>query len=71
MKSFKEYLQEEQKPQDERPPVTVRWATEIHRRMSRGAPLKAIISNRILRTGEKIIVALPPEIDPIAKEKNR
>ena len=68
MKSFLEYLQEEQKPEDERPPVS---SQERHRRMSRGAALKAIISNRILRTGEKVGVALPPDIDPKAKEENR
>lgn len=68
MKTFKEYLQEEQKPEDERPPVS---SQERHRRMSRGAALRAILSNRILRTGEQVPVLLPPEIDPKAKEENR
>lgn len=69
MRSFKKYImEEEQKPEDERPPVS---RQEIHRRMSRGAILKWIKSNRILRTGEKVDVLLPPEIDPKAKEENR
>jgi hypothetical protein len=69
MKSFKKYLEEEYpKPEEERPPVR---PTERHRRMSKSAPLKAILTNRILQTGEKIIVGLPPDIDPKAKEENR
>ena len=68
MKTFKQYIREEQKPEDERPPVS---RQEIHRRMSRGAILRWIISNRILRTGEQVRVLLPPEIDPKAKEENR
>jgi hypothetical protein len=72
MKSFKQYLYEEETPKQddggERPPVSPQ---ERHRRMSRGAALRSIISNRILRDGKKIFVALPPDIDPKAKEENR
>ena len=67
MKSFKEYLQEEQ-PGGERPPVD---STERHRRNSRGGKLRGILSNRIVKVGTgdqrkevRVDVILPPEIDP-------
>ena len=67
MKSFKEYLQEEQ-PGGERLPVD---STERHRRNSRGGKLRGILSNRTVKVGTgdqrkdvKVDVILPPEIDP-------